>query len=119
MDLEAPPPRSPSPFAGELGTDEVEKASEKSGAGIDKLGRLSSLLDLTRCRRYTTSTCAMLHTTWWGSLERNSRDRYTLSYTEPATLGKAEDNLLMEDKDPVLLLAERPTRSSAGELLLD
>ena len=60
----------------------------------------------------------MLLTTWWGSDFRNSRDRYTLSYTEP-TLGKAEDNLLMEERDPVLLLAERPTRSSAGELLLD
>ena len=34
-------------------------------------------------------------------------------------MGRAEDNLLIEDKDPVLLLAERPTRSRAGELLLD
>lgn len=34
-------------------------------------------------------------------------------------MGRAEDNLLIEDKDPVLLLADRPTRSSAGELLLD
>ena len=50
MDLEAVT-RSPSTLAGELGTDEVEKASEKSGAGIDKLGLLNSLLHLTRCLR--------------------------------------------------------------------
>ena len=48
VDLEGPGRSPPSPyFAGELGTDDVEKASVKSGAGIDKLGRLSSFLDFT------------------------------------------------------------------------
>ena len=43
--------------AGELGSEAVEAADKdslKSGAGIERLGRLRASLDLTFCLRYTT-----------------------------------------------------------------